>query len=269
MELKVKSSPEEEAKSGITHKIETFEMMDPHSVLAYIFEGGIEIPAGATKAYWEFAREMKQAWAVASPASTAHVPVGLWGDSATVFTEFGFYKMTAIFISLPLWRPKSVKHSRFRLFCIEGKKILNHETLLPIWNRITWSLNCSFQGTWPTSGPSGEPLTGLNRKRAGQPLCKQGHQFICSEIRGDWSWLKEQFRFPQCSWTANNICYLCPASCKQNDVCYIHHDEDSGRFWLDRQFNLQQFLNPRTPRVDPCNLVPELIKLRLVSEEFQ
>ena len=52
MELKVKSSPEEEAKSGITHKIETFEMMDPHSVLAYIFRGasrfllGLRRPTG-------------------------------------------------------------------------------------------------------------------------------------------------------------------------------------------------------------------------------
>eukprot|EP00439_Symbiodinium_sp_Y106_P021604 s6414_g2.t1 len=125
MDLTVKCSPEEEADLKTSHKVESFQMMDPHAVLAYIFQQGIEVPAADVEAYWKFARDMKQGWAVGSAASTAHMPVGLWGDSATVFTEFGQYKIVAIFLSLPLWRPKNVKHSRFLLFCIEGKKIHN------------------------------------------------------------------------------------------------------------------------------------------------
>ena len=199
MDLTVKCSPEAEAGSTLKHKVESFQMMDPHAVLAYVFQEGIEIPTGDVEAYWNFARSMKLDWALESPASTAHVPVGLWGDSATVFTEFGRYKITAIFMSLPLWRPKNVKHSRFLLFSIEGDKIWKHETLLPIWQRITWSLNASFHGKWPMVGPSGEPFTGLAAKYAGQALCKQGYKFICTEIRGDWLWMKEQFRFPKCA----------------------------------------------------------------------
>ena len=257
MDLTVKCSPEEEADLKTSHKVESFQMMDPHAVLAYIFQQGIEVPAADVEAYWKFARDMKQGWAVGSAASTAHMPVGLWGDSATVFTEFGQYKIVAIFLSLPLWRPKNVKHSRFLLFCIEGKKIHNHETLLPIWNRITWSLNSCFTGKWPMVGPSGEPVQGLAAKNAGKSLCEKGHKFICTEIRGDWLWLKEQFRFPKCAWNANKICFRCPAAMK-TDPLYTHHDDNSGRYWLDQEFDLQQFLRHRTPRI-PCILVPTRI----------
>ena len=254
MDLTVKCSLEEEKQLQAKHKKESFQMMDPHTVLTYVFQQGIEIPAGDVEAYWNFARDMKQAWAVDSPASTAHMPVGLWGDSATVFTEFGSYKIVAIFMSLPLWRPKSVKHSRFLIFCIEGNKLWSHETLLPIWNRITWSLNSSFAGKWPTVGPSGEPFQGLAAEKAGQLLCAKGHKFICTEIRGDWLWLKEQFRFPKCAWNANNICFRCPAATK-TEPRYIRHDDNSGRYWLDQEFNLQEFLQQRTPRIH-CILVP-------------
>ena len=231
---------------------EDVELLEPHSILAYLMDSGVSIPQETVRQYWDFARERGQPWARYSPASSDHIPVGIWGDSATVFTEFGRYKIVAIFLNLPLWRPKSVRYSRFLLFTIEADKMVDYKTLLPIWRHIVWSLNISFSGTWPTCGPSGEALVGRHgRDKAGTSLCQSGAKFCCTEIRGDWAWLKETFRFPACSWNALKVCYRCTARSNLHTL-YYHHDSAYGKHWLGKEFNLVQFLNERTPTTDPC-----------------
>ena len=147
---------------------------------------------------------------------------------------------------------------RFLLFSIEGDCIYDHSTLLPIWQRITWSLNSCFEGLWPSCGPAGEALRGRNAKNAGKFLCPHHEKFCVSEIRGDWSWLKETFRFPFCSWIAQKICYKCPAIQKsrhQQDLLYYRHGNvTDGPHWLQKEFSLVQFLRHRIPEEDPCLL---------------
>ena len=230
---------------------ENVDLLEPHSILAYLLDAGLDIPQERVREYWTFARDLEQPWATFSPASQDHIPVGVWGDSATVYTEFGRYKILAIFMSLPLWRPKSVRYSRFLLFTMESDRLLDHRSLLPIWRRIVWSLNCSFNGTWPACGPQGERLTGGQASRnAGKPLCASGAKFCCTEIRGDWAWLKETFRFPACAWNALKVCYRCPA--RSDSLMHYYRHDGSGNYWLGKEFSLVQFLNQRMPATDPC-----------------
>ena len=169
--------------------------------------------------------------------------------------------MVAIFMNLPLWRPKSVKFSRFLLCCIEGEKLFKHETLYPIWQRITWSLNCAYTGLWPTCGPRGEALTGKHARLAGKLLSAGAERYTCTEIRGDWQWFKEVFRFPDCAWNAKKICYKCPARRDGDPSLLYHlHGEEPG-LWLNKEFGPVSFLRQRTPRHDPCTLFKILMIL--------
>ena len=252
VKVPVKAAAPEGAETENDPVLEEIELLEPHSILAYLMDAGLHISAEAVQKFWRFAREFEQPWAVASPATDSHIPVGLWGDSATVFTEFGRYKIYAVFMNLPLWRPKSVRYSRFLLFTLEDSKILDYRTLLPIWRHIVWSLNCSFNGTWPSVGPMGERLARRYAvHNAGKSLCKNGSRFCCTEVRGDWAWMKETFRFPGCSWNAHKVCFRCTARSDLHTL-YHHHDAESGQYWLRKEFSLVQFLNERIPATDPC-----------------
>ena len=234
--------------------MEAVEVMDPHSILAFLYKAGLIIRPGDVEAYWRHARDLGQPWSQNHPASDSHVPVGVWGDGAKVFTEFGQYKMVSIFMNLPLWRPKSARYSRFLIFCIQEDKICSYHTLLPVWRRITWSLNCAFEGLWPSHGPEGELITGkIARMMAGRPLVpKSFTQFACTEIRGDWAWLKETFRFPKCAWNATKTCWKCPARKTSADPSLLYYNHPG---WLQKEFDLVDFLVHRIPEQDPCNLI--------------
>ena len=253
IQVKVKNPDEGSSENWV---LETVEMLDPHAVLAFLCEAGLHLDFAAVEAFWTHAKRHRQPWAVDHPASASHVPVGLWGDGGTVFTEFGRYKMVAIFMNLPLWRPKNARLSRFMLFCIEGDKLYDYHTMLPIWRRITWSLNWAFEGLWPTHGPGGELLqTGIAAKRAGQFLVPGTKtKFACTEIRGDWSWLKETFRFPKCAWNAKRTCFKCPAvQSGAPGLLYFRHSEKPEDDWIHAEFDLVDFLQFRTPQTDPCH----------------
>ena len=245
---------DDDAKKENACKTQALEMMDPHSILAFLFKSGLVIPPGTVESYWKHARKFGQAWAKAHPASNSHVPVGVWGDGAKVFTEFGQYKMVSIFMNIPLWRPKSARYSRFLLFCIQEDKMFSYHTLLPIWRRITWSLNCAFEGIWPTRDPDGELIRDQTGKlMAGSPLVPACFtKFACTEIRGDWAWLKETFRFPKCAWNATKTCWKCPARKTSSDPSLFYYHHDGG--WLEKEFDLVNFLVHRIPEQDPCHL---------------
>lgn len=114
--MKVSDKTEKHA----TFEMATYHMMYPHEIIAFLYKSGLKIDMKDVQTYWRTSRANKEPWAVFSKASEAHVPLGFYGDGATITTKYGKQESVAgLFMNLVLWSPQSVRSSRFLLCCIE------------------------------------------------------------------------------------------------------------------------------------------------------
>ena len=156
-----------------TKKVEEGEIhvLDPLSVISYLYNViGIDIPEERVNAYWQHYRsaECGADWAKASPASDSHVPIGLYGDACRVRQG---EKMTGIFMNLPLFRPQSIRCSRFLLAAVQEELMVGRRTLDCIWRYVIWCMNLLFDGRWPSTGIDGGPPLPHHLRHGGQRLC--------------------------------------------------------------------------------------------------
>lgn len=188
-------------------------MYDVHELLEYLWkDAGVIVELQALKDFWQHARAMKQPWALQHNPSELRIPIKIFGDDCKISpTE----KVTCIFISCPLWRPTAARNSRFlvwplreslslgtsaALICIVTHTyplwvyapsvqfpIPGHASLYPILRRLVWGMNIAY--TLPTTHAAG---------------------FCCTEIGGDWKWMKQLWRF-DASWLSHELCHLCDA----------------------------------------------------------
>ena len=203
-------------------------MLDPHAVVAYLWNTlGVKVASEHVREFWEHARRQKDPAAVAHPASNAHVPLGLYGDSARVSSSYDSDKVLGIYLNLPLWRPQPIRYSRFLLFAIEEKRLWKHHTVDAILRRITWSLNLLFTGKMPSE----------------ELICRDGTCFAVTEIRGDQLFHKETFRFTSSwTWKSVKVCYKCDARSKGPGPLYWDFDA-----WTGTEFSCNEFLSERMP----------------------
>lgn len=218
-------------------------MVYPHRILAYLFdEVGLQIPSSDVQQYWNHAREMGEPWACQHPASENHIPLGLHGDAARLWTIYKTEKILGVWLNLPLFRPKSVRHSRWLLFSIAREKLIKNRTLNPFWRKLVWSLNAAFTGLNPVQGPGGQPLIGTHADRAGSPICKSRNQFALTELRGDWEWHRDIWRFTA-SWQGQDVCFKCPAVTRgDGDDSYVYYNNGLTSRWLQEEFSLNAFV---------------------------
>lgn len=195
------------------YEMVNLEVLDPHAVIAYLFnECGIAIPEDKIQLFWKHHREVKSPWMDAYRGSDSHIPLGLYGDGARARQQAYQEpeKVVGVFINLPLWRPKSARHSRWLLFSIDEQLCYKRETMNCVYRRIVWSLNHMFTGQYPTHGPNGEPLSS---PLAGTALTHDRKNFALVEHRGDWSYFKWLLGF-RSSWKAGvnaPVCFKCRA----------------------------------------------------------
>lgn len=218
--------------------------------MSFLFEeAGVNIPATEIAQYWARSREYGEPFA--QDVSNHHrVPIGIYGDSAKVRTTFGSENVMCLFANLVLWRPRSVRWSRFLLCCIPEERCTS-ETLPAILRRVVWSANHAWHGFFPRQGYRGHNLTGKAARVAGSKLTSRGHQFQVTEIRGDWAWHKKTFRFHQCHWTSlDNVCPFCPAKAESDNSDDLYWNLSAAH----DQFNLVQFLALRMPPRRVCVL---------------
>ena len=239
-------------------RIETWPIVDPHSVVTYLLEkAGLQISKGELYKYWSHAAEFGQK--LAQGVSHDTQPVGIYGDAARAFTKFSSVNVVGIFFNLVLWKPRSVRMSRYLLFSIPEHQLWKHKTLNTVFRRITWSLNCLHDGFHPQLDQYDQPLPGHLAKLAGKPLqrCK------LTEIRGDWSWHKKIFRFERTSWNGIQMCHHCRAVSQSPDSSDLYWNFHSNN-WDDRPFTLEKFINERTPAKDMCYLIERFVCLFLL-----
>lgn len=229
--------------------METHPILYPHCILAFLFDDvGVYIDPNDVKKYWEHSRSLGEPWAVNSDATSAHIPLGIHGDGARLLTQVRYEKQVGIWMNLVLWRPRSVRYSRWLLYSIPYDKVFKNRSFNVIWRALVWSFSACFDGVNPTVGPPGcaRGLQGEALKRAGTPICKAGHCFAVTEYRGDWEWHRDVWR-PQASWTSNQVCMKCPALAKSEDpsLLYYCYGPENECGWLRNQYSAHGFVAER------------------------
>lgn len=141
------------------------------------------------------------------PATSAHIPLSLYGDSCKVH---GGVKILGVFLGIPVWRPASTRCSRWLLCALEESRMWGRETLDATFARITYSLNLLIDA-W-----DGE-----------KELCGS-RRFACTELKGDWLWHKQLWSFFS-AWTKPmNVCYRCTAKARSTVDSDLFWDVDNG-----------------------------------------
>lgn len=256
--------PVVDKKSPRGFSVESYPIIYPHRILAYLFdEVEVEVLQSDVSEYWAHARRMGEPWARLSPASEQHVPLGIHGDAARLWTQYRVEKICAVFLNMPTFRPRSVRYSRWMLFSIPRDKLVKNRTLNIVWEKLVWSLNACFSGVNPSEGPRGGPLTGKDLARAGRPLCRTRRTFCVTELRGDWEWHRDIWRFTA-SWQGQDVCFKCPAVTKGNER-YVYYNTGPTSSWLQEEFTLEQFISRRLKERQLCTLSCNMIQVLVIS----
>ena len=192
-------------KKNDSYEDVNFKMLDPHILLHHlVVTAGLRIPAACCQEFWEFKRNVaREEWAIRSPATSTHVPLALYGDGVRLYNNGDPTKMYGVWLSLPLWRAKSARCSRWCIAAIESTKLYGTMTLDAILERVAYSLNLLFHG----------------RDENGAEICDK-QVFCLTELKGDWEWHKLVFQFDS-SWVSKSqVCFKCEAKARSTD-----HDE--------------------------------------------
>ena len=225
-------------------------MLDVHWVLKFLFTtANIDITREAVSRFWSQARACKEPWALHTDASPDHVPLALFGDGATFQTRVSQESIIGIFLSLPLWRPRSARCSRFLLCAIPTKRVCTPWTLNAIYRRVVWGCNAAFENVHPTLDQNGNELPAHLKAVAGQPICDR--RFAVTEIRGDWSWHKESFQLTS-AWNAMDTCHFCSAKLRGSWGEVYYNIE--GAEWEEEEISLSTFLSRKLPDTGICDL---------------
>lgn len=154
--------------------------------------------------------------------------------------------MVGIYLNLPLFRPRSIRCSRFLLVAIQEELMFQRKTLDAIWRYIVWRMNLLLTGRWPDCDIDGARLAGPQLARAGQEVVR-GKTFAVTELRGDWVWLKDCFSF-RSSWKGGvkvPVCFMCEAG--SNEPWLYYKVERDSSVWDTEYSTLAQFLVRQMP----------------------
>ena len=197
-------------------------MLFPHRIMSYIFDVfQLDLPQDAISKFWD--DPIAGGEPHADEDSRHRIPLGFYGDAAQLITKVKIEKLLCLFCNIPIFRPKSIRFSRFLLWSCDVSLLYKNRTLNTILRWVTWSFNCLYAGTYPTTRPGNRPLEPHEVERAGTWLTRKKLQFQVYELRGDWEFHKMiwQFRY---SWKGGvnvGICFRCPAMTRTNDLdCY-------------------------------------------------
>ena len=230
-------------------------IMDPHAILAWLFNSaGLEIPTDELQLFWRKSRANGERWALLSDATEDVIPIGLYGDSATIQLQVGSTSVVGLWMNLPLFRPKSVRFSRMLLCALPEDRLYKHFTLNALYRRIVWSCNAASSGFHPREDLAGRALPPHMAAMAGKPICETRFaRFSVTEIRGDWSWHLKTFRF-DASWASTNCCWQCPATLNgQWNERYYNFEGTAS--WEGCAFDFGQFMARKMPSSGICALV--------------
>ena len=157
----------------------------PEHVLACLLDSGMDIPESAVQRYWQHHRDMSIPWALQHASDGTHIPLGLYGDAAK-YGDTNSKKIWGVFLNVVLFRPRSVRLSRFMLFAVDHETSFGVRTIYPLLAECVRSLNSVYDGVL-------------------------GRKFCVTEIRGDWEFQYMIFRMKR-FWNSSSLCWRCNAT---------------------------------------------------------
>lgn len=232
------SLPLKSQKSPSGYELQDLPVLDVHRLMDVLVTTiGVSIPPSRVNAYWRVHRdELKEDWAVYSPATKDHIPFALYGDSAKILDDGT--KIVGIYVSLPaVWRPRSGRCARWCIFALEEHRFYGHYTLDGVLRRIVYSCNLLFDGIDPDQPDQ---------------LLANGRKFICTELKGDWAWHKWCIRFRSSWQRLDQVCFLCNAKGRSDDASELYYCLDDTPGW--EHYTLVKFLAEQMVDPDPCFL---------------
>ena len=144
-------------------------------------------------------------------------PIGIHGDEANIgIISQPYSKVIGMTLSIPVYRPKSTRISRYLMFALESSTLVDVvKTVNPILRRIADSLNkCTESGIL-------------------------GRKFILTELRGDQAWFYFLLQH-KARWTSANICFRCSAHTRPDQDCYALYDAGSTNRRSTREFIIEE-----------------------------
>jgi len=239
-------------KSPAKFRLEQQPMLFPHRIISFLFDVcGLEIAPSDLHKFWDTA--IANGVPGADETSRNRIPLGFYGDAAQLVTRVRKEKLTCFFLNLPLFRPRSIRCSRFILWACDTALLYLNRTTNTILRWIVWSLNALYVGLNPSNRPGGRDLTEKEKARAGTPITNGHHLFQVTELRGDWEFHKALWQF-RSSWKAINICFRCPAKskCEESGLLYWNDNLDSE--WSKQEYNTNEFISQMLPDRHLCAL---------------
>ena len=248
------SVPVLDEKTPSGYRYEKQPRLLPHRIMAYIIDHvGLDISPAAVNKFWLDAHAGGEPIAADLEACQDRIPLGLYGDGAQLFTRYRREKLMCLWLNVPIWRPRSVRYSRFLLWSCDASLLLGNKTMNAVLRWITWSCNCLYAGTNPTRGLGGKPLPEKLKMLGGTPLTASNRTFQVVEIRGDWEFHKLLWNF-RCSWKSTTICFKCTALSKSNDTGLLYWNTKDDCTWTQQEFNTSQYISQRLPDRHICYL---------------
>ena len=230
----------------------TVPVLDVHELLDYIYTDlNVQCPPEETERFWEHLRSNGMPHATHFPGTDRHIPFSLYGDECVLGDPKD--KVTGIFLSLTLWKPKAVRLGQFLLFSMQDANMVHEElrTLTPILRHIVWSCNVAFSGIYPETDAAGKPLPANKAKLAGRRMAG-GCLYACAELKGDWKYHERVLRL-QATPASTELCFLCDARAADSHLRYYNIDDNAD--WLATEVSTVGFINKKV-RPGPLSLLP-------------
>ena len=206
----------------------------PHRIMEYLLnECSLVLSDALVESFWNHLDEVADTWATSTKdfrqAAMKKVwPLGLYGDEAVIGLQNNPYlQMMGLFVSVPLFRPRATRVSRYCMFAIESDRLVSYEaTLYPVLERIVQSCNMLTE-------------RGVD-----------GRRFLVSELRGDQMFFRKLFLY-ESWWTCRNVCFRCAATTVPGPLSYLVYEAPDG--WNSTRRTTAEFVRDELPD-NKCSL---------------
>ena len=207
-----------------------------HSNFPDLWQGAFRGEPGVAEDYW---RNVRDHPSVAGRDVRNALALGLRGDSAPFCKTQSLH--TIAWNSLhglgDTLRTRLVFTSVVKSTCVPG-------TLATLHRYLAWAMNALEGGQWPALDWQGK-----RHPRSGEVLAA-GWRGMCVQVRGDWEFYADVFRFPRWN-NAENMCWVCRASSAIPALAWTARDGE----WRDTYRTHESYLAELAAAGrEPCEL---------------
>ncbi|CAJ1346853.1 unnamed protein product, partial [Effrenium voratum] len=196
-------------------EVRSFPLLEPHLVLRFVHDVA------------------KLRTPVERPPLTTDdtILVGIYADEA----QYGLSnadKVFGIFLNLPLFRPRSIRMSRWCISAIRSDFLAGCQTIYPALAQIVKSMSLAM----------------LSQDSDGGALTTDGANFMVTELRGDLALHKFMWGFAKRGWSAHSSCFFCGAQAV-GDSCTFDEIGPAAS-WIPTRFTHTQTWVEQTMSAD-------------------